>query len=228
MPDPQRTQGELQTLLSRPQYSPILYRRNEFRDPTKKAETIVDISTATAKYLHECNPLMNPVEVLELRGPLQLYRAHDGGESTRRGLAGKYNISAGTLGGSWSERSVAETIWKATARFEEERRQWFMNFLRSSNFVLPEWNAMRYMVCMVVPAGHAVVVARGRGNWKAMRTPPGKNRPGGPANNIHTAADVHKVGMMALPGLPQCVVPLYDDMWVYPVAPNAKTWPFLT
>jgi hypothetical protein len=228
MPDPQRIQGELQTLLSHPQYTPILYHRNEFRDPTKSAETVAGISAATAKYLHERNPLMNPVEVLELRGPLQLYRAHDGGEYTRRGKAGRYNVSAGTLGGSWFERSVAETIWKGTERFGVDRRQWFMDFLRSSNFVLPEWNAMRYIVCMVVPSGHGVVVARGRGSWKAMRTPPGTNRPGGPANNINTPADAHKVGMMALPGLPQCVVPLYDDMWVCPVDPGAKTWPFLT
>ena len=47
-----------------------------------------------------------------------------------------------------------------------------------SHVVLPEWNDMTYVVCMTVPAGASVVVARGRGSWKAMKTPAGKLRPG--------------------------------------------------
>jgi hypothetical protein len=41
---------------------------------------------------------------------------------------------------------------------------------------------------MTVPSGRSVVAARGRGNWKAMKTAATKPRPGG-AGSIYTAAD---------------------------------------
>jgi hypothetical protein len=215
MPDPQRIRRELTELLSQPRFSSILHHKNEFRKPLSKPETPASIAERTAKYLHENNPLMNPIEVVELRGPLQLYRAHDGGAGLK---------TARTLGGSWMEKSVAKKIWEGTRTFSGDRKKRYMEFMRTANFVLPEWNGMLYLACMVIP--NSVVVVRGRGSWKAMVTPPGGTRPGGAAS-IKTAHDVLREGMMPIPGEVQCVVPLYSDMWIQPVDPNSTTWPFI-
>jgi hypothetical protein len=220
MPDPHRIERELQDLLSRPNFSSIFYHRNEFKKPINPAETPESVAKRTAQHLFKNNPLMDPVEVLELRGPIQLYRAHDGGATL---------TSARTLGGSWIERPVAEALWNATAKYQgDQRKKMFMEFMRTSNFVLPEWNAMLYIVCMSVPAGHSVVVARGRGSWKAMRTNPSYPRPGG-ATSINNSGDVmDHLGMMPSPGVVQCVVPLFNDNWIQPVTYPSAKWPFLT
>jgi hypothetical protein len=103
-----------------------------------------------------------------------------------------------------------------------------MEFLRTANFVLPEWNDMLQIAYMAVPAGASVVAARGRGNWKAMRTPPGKTRPGG-APSITTPGDVMtSAGMMPIPGTVQCVVPLFNDMWVNQISRLSPRWPFIS
>lgn len=218
MPDPHRIKGELQALLSRPQFTSLFLHRNQFRKPGTPSDTPEQVATQTADYLLRNNPLLDPVQILELKGPVQLYRAYDGG--VRRG-------SAGTLGRSWFERSVGKAIWDATAKYDaKDRQNWYMEFLRTANFVLPEWNEMLQIACMAVPAGASVVVARGRGNWKAMRTTPGKSRPGG---SIATADDVmHNLGMMPMPGTVQCVVPLFNDNWIQQVSRNTPRWPFLT
>jgi len=102
-----------------------------------------------------------------------------------------------------------------------------MEFLRTANFVLPEWNDMLQIAYMAVPAGASVVVARGLGSWKAMRTPMTRPRPGG-APSITTAGDVMSVaGMVPIPGTVQCVVPLFNDMWVNQVARLSPNWPFV-
>lgn len=218
MPDPHRMKRELEALLSQPQYASIFLHRQQFAKPGSKRETPALIAEQTAEYLRKHNPLLDPVETVELRGPVELYRAYDGG--IRRG-------SAGTLGRSWFERSVSETIWKATARFEgDDRRKWYMEFLRTANFVLPEWNDMLQIAYMGVPPGARVVVVRGRGSWRAMRTPPGTTRPGG-LPNIATASDVmSNAGMVPIPGTVQCVVPLFNDMWVSQVSRSSLRWPF--
>jgi hypothetical protein len=181
MPDPHRIRRELQELLSRPVYSLLFAKANQFSKPRTNPITPQSVADRTADYLWQKNPLLDPVEILELRGPSELYRTHDGG--ARRD-------SAGTLGRSWIERSVLEIIWTGTAKYQgDDRRKRFLEFVRSANFVLPEWNDMTSMVCMTVPSGRSVVVARGRGNWKAMKTAATKPRPGG-AGSIYTAADV--------------------------------------
>jgi hypothetical protein len=220
MPDPHRIKGELQAVLSRPEFSSMFFHRKQFAKPGSTADTPETISTQTANYLWEKKPLLDPVEVVVLRGPLELYRAYDGG--VRKG-------SAGTLGRSWFERSVAEAIWKATDKYKnDDRQKWYMEFLRTANFVLPEWNDMREIAYMAVPSGTSVVVVRGRGNWRAMRTPPGKARPGG-APSIASASDVMAgVGMMPIPGTVQCIVPLFNDMWINQLSRVSPKWPFLT
>ncbi len=111
MPDPHRIRSELQALLSLPQFSSIFFHRNQFAKPGSLPDTAETIAVQTANYLWEKKPLLDPVEVVVLRGPLELYRAYDGG--VRKG-------SAGTLGRSWFERSVAETIWQGTAKYSGE------------------------------------------------------------------------------------------------------------
>jgi hypothetical protein len=228
MPDPDRTRGEFEALLSRGQYASIFHHRNEFRKPTDAPQTAASLSAAVAKYLWQSNALLNPVEVVELKGPLELYRAHDGGSKiSSRDKNGKPKLSAGTLGWCWFDRSLAESAWLATSKFPDPiRRKWYFEFLRTTNFVLPEWNSMLHLVCMDVPPGASVVVARGRGNWRAMRTPLGQTRPGG-ALSIHSPDDVIlKEKIMPLPGTVQYVVPLYSDMWIQPVE-GRSTWPLL-
>jgi hypothetical protein len=220
MPDPHRIQGELLPLLSHPRYTSLLAHRNQFRNPKSSPETPASIAAATAAAIFKNNPLLDPVEVVELTGYTELYRAHDGGSGIH---------TASTLGRSWFERPIAEEIWKATAKSTGPARQReYMELLRTANFVLPEWNGMLYLACMAVPAGSRVVVVRGRGNWKAMRTPVGKSRPGG-APGIGSQADVlDHLKMMPIPGTMQCIVPLFNDNWIVPVNPGSGRWPFLT
>jgi hypothetical protein len=217
MPDPHRTSRELQALLSKPEYAGLIRKQNQFGKPGGAPLTPQSIADRTAKYLFENNPLMDPVEIVPLRGRAEFYRTHDGGARVD---------SARTIGRSWIERSVFEQIWKGTAKLQGKAREdMFLEFVRTANFVLPEWNDMTYVVCMTVPAGASVVVARGRGSWKAMKTPAGKLRPGG-AGSIKTVDDVLREGMMPMPGLPQCVLPLIDDMWIQPVDRHSPRWPF--
>ena len=99
---------------------PLFYHRNQFREPNTRAYTPALIAAETTDSVVRNNPLVNPVEVVEMKGYVELYRAHDG----RRGLN-----SAGTLGQSWFGRDVAETIWKATERHSgTEARAGIWNF----------------------------------------------------------------------------------------------------
>jgi hypothetical protein len=219
MPDPHRLRREFQELWSRPAYTALFQKINRFAKPGSPPVTPQSTAEWVSNYLWTKNPLLDPIEVLELRGRTELYRTHDGG--ARKG-------SAGTLGRSWMERSMLEEIWKGTAKYQgKERRDKFIEFFRSANFVLPEWNDMTFLVCMTIPSGGSAVAARGRGSWKAMKTPAGKPRPGG-AGNIHAVGDVLREGMMPIPGLTQCFVPLLDDMWIQPVDPKSAKWPFAT
>jgi len=220
MPDPHRIEGELLALLSRPQYSSIFYTRNQFRNVyhhMKKADDPVWtpqlIAKYTADHVWKARGMLDPVEVVELKGPLELYRAYDGGVRID---------SARTLGRYWFDRPVLEEIWDVAGKYPgKDRKQTLMEFLRASNFVLPEWNDMKEIAVMLVPAGASVVVVRGKGNWKSMRT---NKRPlGGPP--IATQADViDKLGMVPIPGTMQYCIPLFNDSWVTQV-PRSSKWP---
>ncbi len=185
MPDTHRIRREIHELLSRPAYSLLFAKANQFSKPGTNPITPQSVAERTADYLWHKNPLLDPVEIVELRGRTELYRTHDGGARTD---------SARTLGRSWIERSVLESVWAGTAKCQgNDRRRRFLEFVRSANFVLPEWNGMTFMVCMTVPSGRSAVAARGRGNWKAMRTAANKPRPGN-VGSIHTVADVLREG----------------------------------
>jgi len=210
MPDPHRIERELRDLLSRPYYSQLFYHRNQFRNPKDPPETPATLAARTAEWIMTNNPFEGPVTVEELSGGrLELYRSYDG-ISHRTAL---------TLGRSWCERSVVESIWSATARWQgNAREQMFMDFLRSANFIHQSWNAMSDIACMQVPTGSLVVV-RGRGTWRAMRSaslPPSIKTPG-------DVMDLH--GSMPIAGTYQCVVPLYSDMWVRKIPKGTSSWP---
>jgi hypothetical protein len=100
-----------------------------------------------------------------------------------------------------------------------------MDFFRSANFIHPEWNRMKEIACMQVPAGTSVVVIRGKGTWKAMVAPSGKS----PQPAIRNAGDViDRHGSMPIPGVYQCVIPLYNDMWVTAVPRLSPKWPLMS
>ncbi len=226
MPDIFSLRSKLQELLSRPAYTLLLHRNNQFAKPGADRVTPESVADRIAAYLCESRPLLDPIEIVELSGPRELYRIHDGGER----FVSRGRLTAQTLGASWNERGVFEVIWKATEKLRENpelRRKQFLEFVRSANFVLTDWNAMTRVVCMTVPSGSPVVVARGLGDWKAMKTPENTLRPGG-GLPIRTVHDVIREGMMPLPGLVQCVVPLINGMWVQPVEPTSTKWPFAT
>jgi hypothetical protein len=163
MPDPHRIKRELTELLSRPYYSNLFGRRNQFSN--QKPVTPASLAEKTANDITRYHPFLDPVEVVELSGSqTELYRAYDG------------NI-AKTLGQYWLERSVLETIWEATKRWQGQgREKVLMEFLQSANFIHPQWNGMTEISCMQVWAGSKVVVVRGKGNWRAMARPTGHHQ----------------------------------------------------
>jgi len=217
MPDPHRIERELRDLLSRPHYSSLFFHRNQFRNPKDPPDTPQTLAAKTTAWIMQNNPFHDPVTVEEMSGGnLEFYRVYDG-ISHRTAL---------TLGRSWFERSLLESIWAAASRFQGKAREdMLMDLLRSANFIHPQWNLMTDITCMQVPAGSRVVVARGRGTWKAMQSKPG--RPLTP--DIKTAGDVIDLhGSMPIPGTYQCVIPLFNDMWVKPVPRPSAKWPLLT
>lgn len=224
MPDPHRIAGELLPLLSHPQYVSMFTRRNQYRNqyhfmkkPSDPVLTAKDLAHKTAWDVFHSHGLLNPVDVRELPGPLELYRAYDGGVRVN---------SAGTLGRWWFDRRVVQEIWNVTERYPGlDRKTTFMEFLRAANFISPEFNDMTQMAVMLVPTGCSIVVIRGKGDWKALRTAPGaKLAPG--ATPLLTQEDViSKLGMMPIPGTIQYMVPLFNDSWVTQVPRLSSKWP---
>jgi len=114
------------------------------------------------------------VGVGELVGPVELYRAHDGGSTSEN--------SAGTLGRCWFSRELMENLWISTAGMGEgrNRKSHFKHQMRACNLVLFDWYAMTQIACMKLSDGSRVAVVSGEGNWGAMM-PKGTSRGGGAA-----------------------------------------------
>jgi len=217
MPDPHRLERELSDLLSRPQYSSLFFHRNQFRNPKESPETPQTLAAKTTAWIMQNTPFHDPVTVEEMSGgSLEFYRVYDGIS----------HHTALTLGRSWFERSVLESVWSAASKFQgKAREEMLMDLLRSANFIHPQWNNMTDIACMQVPSGAWVVVVRGKGSWRAMQSKPG--RPLTP--NVKTAGDVIDLhGSMPIPGTYQCVIPLFNDMWVRPVPKLSTKWPLLS
>ncbi|HEV2137068.1 MAG TPA: hypothetical protein VGR47_22810 [Terracidiphilus sp.] len=217
MPDPHRMTTEFLKPLMRPQYASMIYHRNQFRKPDTKDFTADNIAAEISWKIWKDNSLLDPVEIVELRGPAEFYRAYDGGR--RKG-------SAGTLGAYWVDRSVVQAIWNAMAKFPRDQQgEKFMEFLRSASFIDQAWNEMREIACMAVPSGSVVVCARGRGHWKVLRTMPGAILPPNLRALVSPLDLEQQKGMMALPGVMQYVIPLWNDSWICQVPQLSKTWP---
>lgn len=234
MPDPHRIEGELRQLYSKPQYSALFDHRNRFQlaDPKYIDNRVTPQSLAkqVARSLFSNRSLLNPVHVEELRGEVDFYRAFDG-ISSERG-------TAMTLGVCWSSHSLVQRIWAATEKLPgakqlAKRREMFMDFMRSVNFVHPTWNRMIHISRMHVPSGVPVVLVRGRGDWKAMLTNQSIRKSAYPAKpfdefknpRIESVDDViYSLGMMPIPGEEQYIIPLFNDMWVCKIELNPK-WP---
>jgi len=204
---------QLESLLSNAHYSSLFHYLNQYgylNEYGTKPSTPSSVSRQTAKAIFDNKMLLDPIEVGELVGPTELYRAHDGGSTSKR--------SAGTLGRCWMQRELVENLWVSTEGGADRKSQ-FWELVRSCNLVLKEWNAMKHMVCMKVPDGCRVVVVAGEGNWRAMFPKTG---------NKFDKGLTLQLSKMATEPTVQYVVPVFNPMWVKPVADNRTTWPLLT
>jgi hypothetical protein len=158
--------------------------------------------------------MVQTAEIVELSGPLQLYRAHDGGRNTRRGTVN--STSAGTLGLCWVNRVLIYNLWIAVKDYPlDERKKYFWENLRHSTLVLENWNAMTNLVCMQVPGGNKVLVLQGAGDWKAML----------PEKGVIEKDLKDQLRNMATDPPLQFIVPVFKQTWVYPVEEGTPGWP---
>lgn len=227
MPSVNWIECELQTLLSNPWYSTMFIYLNEYRtksldrrskQPATQPYTPASIARLTAKSIIDHRMLIDPVEVGELAGPVQFYRAHDGGSASR--------TSAGTLGRCWFSRELMENLWTSTKGMPEgqNRRSHFKQLMRACNLVLRDWNAMTQMACMNVPDGCRVAVVAGRGNWRAMM-PNGSSRSSGGSKSPLDKNFTRQLSRMAHDPTTQYVIPICNPNWVRPVAEGEPGWP---
>jgi hypothetical protein len=152
-----------------------------------------------------------------LERSVQLYHAYDG----RRILFTAYHggmprLLAGSLGRFWIERQLAESTWQTTTSCSGDRRCGPLRGIAAE--------CQLSTTRMERPARDRRNVLRGRGSWRAMRTPIGTARSAG--HSIRSATDViEHLGIMPIPGTPQYLVPLFNDMWVTQVPRNSLHWP---
>jgi hypothetical protein len=222
MPTLNLIQCELESLLSSPWYSPIFYNLNQFRTRAfdrrnKQADnqpyTPASVAWQTAKAIVDHRMLVDPVEIGEMVGPVELYRAHDGSSTSKS--------SAGTLGRCWFSRELMENLWVSTAGMGGNRKSQFRQLVRACNLVLFEWNAMTHIACLKVPDGCRIAVVAGEGSWGAMM-PRKTSRTGSvPLKKSFTR---QLSGMSTEPTI-QYVVPIFNPGWVEPVTENKSSWP---
>jgi len=222
MPSVNWIQYELEPLLSSPWYASMFFNLNEFRtrsfdrrnkQPEDQAYTPASVALQTARAIVDHKMLVDPIEVGELAGPVELYRAHDGGSTSKS--------SAGTLGRCWFSRELMENLWISTAGMDGRNREsQFVRLMRACNLVLFEWNAMTQIACMSVPAGCRVAIVAGQGNWRAMM-PKGISRDGAPLKKSFT----RQLSRMSTEPTLQYVVPIFNPSWAEPVTEDKPTWP---
>jgi len=223
MPDPHRIEGELLQLYSKPQYSSRFDHEKRFGSDPRRF-TPQSLAKRTAEKLFSDRSLLDPVYVEELRGGVTLYRAYDG-ISFKQG-------TAMTLGSYWSSSTLVKRIWDATEKWSGKvREEVFMDFMRSASFIHPAQNQMLHIARMHVPAGNWVVVIRGRGNWKALRTDrPGARKATKPLHpfenpEVRSVDDlIYSLHMMPIPGEEQFNIPLFNDNWVDKIE-RGPGWP---
>ena len=223
MPSVNLIECQIEYILSSPYYASMFYNLNEFRTrsfdkktgrPEGMPYTPASVARATGKAIIENKMLIDPIEVGELAGPLELYRAHDGSSTSRS--------SAGSLGRCWFTRELMDNLWISTAGMERGRNRvsHFKQLMRSCNLVLFEWNAMTQIACMNVPDGCRIAIVAGHGNWQAMM-PKGKADGHAPLKKNFT----RQLSRMATDPTIQYVVPILNPNWVQPITEDRPTWP---
>jgi len=245
MPSVNLLQFELEDLLKTGHYTWMIHKMNEFRTKTfdkrmmqapEDPYTAQSIARNAAKAIVDGRVLRDPVKVLDIVGPIEFFRAHDGSsrlvqspaKAGRKATDTEVKTSAGTLGKFWVTRELMENLCLSTAGMPKGRNRLshFNAMLRACNLVLFEWNAGTHMACMDVPSGHHVAVVAGNGSWRAIL--PGEAL-GESAKKA--AIDARRAGQlrrMAIDPTLQYVVPLYDPEWVKPVEETRSSWPFLS
>jgi hypothetical protein len=223
MPSVNWIECQIESVLSNPWYTSMFYNLNEFRTktfdrrahrPEDQPHTPASVARQTAKAIVDNRMLIDPVEVGELAGPIELYRAHDGSSTSR--------TSAGTLGRCWFSRELMDDLWSSTEGMGPGRNRvsHFKQLMRACNLVLFEWNAMTQIACMKVPDGCRVAIVAGTGNWQAMM-PKSKVDRDRPLKKNFT----RQLSRMATDPTIQYVVPILNPNWVQPVGENEPAWP---
>jgi hypothetical protein len=222
MPTLNYIQSHLESLLSTPWYSSIFHHLNEFRtrafdqrnkQASDQAYTPASVAWQTAKAIVDQRMLVDPVEVGEMVGPVELYRAHDGSSTSRN--------SAGTLGRCWFSRELLENLWISTDGMGGNRKSQFKRLVRACNLVLFEWNAMTHIACMKVPDGCRVAVVAGEGSWGAMLPKESARAGSAPLKKSLT----RQLSRMSTEPTVQYVVPIFNPIWVGPVTEDKSSWP---
>jgi|GEM_PF-3735734 len=221
MPDPHRLSGELTEILQNKRYNWLLSQAG------KGAKEFAD---EAAWRLFNLNAMTGSVTVEELIGPFDLYRAYDG-------ISYK---TARTHGAFWCDRELIKQIWAWSARRpQNQRRASFLDVLRAACFIDPKWNEMKFIARLRIPAGSALPVFKGSGNWRALLQP-----------GIRNPQEVmDRLGMLPIPGPHQYMAPsvsiqadyrkslkpgdnrdriplwAFNESWVCRVPDLEATWP---
>jgi hypothetical protein len=222
-----RVRIDLEAKLAQPCYKSMLdyYNQNRTRTFDKiwhmkgtEKYTAASLARQTTRDIASKRQLLGG-EVLELNGPVEFYRAHDGGSISP--------TSAGTLGRCWVDRELVANLAASTASFKgEERILFFMDWLRACSFVLKEWNEMKFLACMRVPDGCRVVVVKGKGDWNALLPPECRTVAGRRPTTPVPDNVAKQLQHMSIEGTTQYVIPLFNGSWVNRVDESSPSWPF--
>jgi hypothetical protein len=146
-----------------------------------------------------------PIEILELKGPLQLYRLYDG-------------MHSDACGDWWVEAEVvrqAVTVASRQRGFDAYDRQAFvLKLLRSAVCVHPEWTNYTDIARLDLAHGRKVPAIKGRASPRALRMSP--------------AAMESALGQLFLPGEIQYFIPsdFIKPILVEKIQRNSPDWPF--
>ena len=215
--------NRLEAILSNKCYLPLLQRLNDYRTPSydrsmrqaaDKAYTAASVARSAERKINRDNSLLDPVEVGELTGPLELFRFHDGSSSSLH--------SAGTLGSYWMNRELMENVWLSTKGLAEGRSRCsaFLHIMRSCNLVLFQWSHMTQLACLTIPEGGRLPVVTGQGSWQAFGLPPA---PDALKNKTHIR---RQLGNMSTEPTTQYFLPLLNPLWIQPIVEGSASWPF--
>ena len=191
---------DLATLLTKPTDAPGLGGRD--------AKTLAASLLQTALNPDSSGQSANfepPIEILELNGPLQLYRMYDGVHST-------------ACGNWWIEGDILRQMVTVASRqksFDAYDRQAFtLKLMRSAVCVHPGWTNYSDIARLDLAHGRGVPAIKGRASPRALGMSP---------------SEIERVlGQLSLPGEVQYFIPsaFIKPILVQKVQRNSPAWPF--